>query len=328
MPRKKNTRNASGRSTIYEGKDGWHGYVTVGKKDNGKPDRRHVRGKTQEEVSEKVRRLEREREEGKVRKTGESWRVHQWLNHWLHNIVAPPAITANAWDAYDNAVRVHLIPGIGSHWLTQLEPEHLERLYRNMMKSGASSGNAHQVHRTIRAALNEAVKRKHIKENPAKTAKAPKVEETEVEPYSVEEVKSILTTAKLRRNSSRWAIALALGLRQGEVLGLQWSDIDLEAGTLVVRRNRIRPKWAHGCSQPCGYKHGGALPSEGFSSGRDSKHQIEGWQAWDGTPRRACGATQDAPTGTGRGEVAGWPALAGQRLRVHHTEGSSTQPSH
>lgn len=260
MVREKKTRNSDGRSTIYQGTDGWHGYVTVGVKDNGRSDRRHVRGKTKASVTEKVRNLEKKRDEGKVPKAGQTWRVDQWLNHWLENIVAPPAITENAWDAYAYAVRKHLAPGLGAHRLDKLEPEHLERLYRKMTKAGASPGNAHAVHRTVRAALNEALRRKHITENPATLARAPKVEETEIEPYSVNEIQNILKTAAERRNHARWAIALALGLRQGEVLGLQWSDIDLDAATLVVRRNRLRPKWKHGCVEPCGHKHAGHCP--------------------------------------------------------------------
>lgn len=257
----KKSRNANGGSSIHKGSDGsWHGWVSVGTKDNGRPDRRHVRGKTKTEVAAKVRKLERERDEGKLRKAGQTWTVAQWLTHWLETIVAPPAITENAWDAYANAVRVHLIPGVGGHRLDKLEPEHLERLYRKMIQAGAKAGNAHQVHRTIRAALNEAKRRKHITENPASIARAPKVDETEVEPYTVEEIKCLLETAQEQRNSARWAIALALGLRQGEVLGLQWSDVDLEAGTLVVRRNRLRPKWKHGCGEKCGRKRAGHCP--------------------------------------------------------------------
>ncbi|MGI8814726.1 MAG: tyrosine-type recombinase/integrase, partial [Pseudonocardia sp.] len=179
----------------------------------------------------------------------------------LENIVAPPAITENAYDAYENAVRVHLVPYVGGHKLDKLEPEHLETLYRRMVRAGAKPATAHQVHRTIRAALNVALKRRHITENPASLAKAPKVDEEEIEPYSVDEVIRLLDAAQRRRNSARWAIALALGLRQGEVLGLQWSNVNLESGTLVVRRNRLRPKWRHGCSSPpCGKRFGGHCP--------------------------------------------------------------------
>ncbi len=91
-------------------------------------------------------------------------------------------------------------------------------------------------------------------------ARAPKREEEEVEPYTVTQIKSLLETAQQRRNRARWAIVMALGLRQGEALGLQWSDIDLNDGTLIVRRSRLRPKWEHGCAEPCGHKFGGYCP--------------------------------------------------------------------
>jgi integrase len=262
MPREKKTRNANGRSSIFHSNsdNSWHGYVTVGLKDNGQADRRHVRGKTKADVTAKVRKLERQRDEGTVRKAGQTWTVAQWLTHWLDTIVAPPVITENAHDAYANAVRVHLIPSIGAHRIDRLEPKHLERLYHAMVKAGAKPGTAHQVHRTIRAALNEAQRRKQISENPALLARTPKVEEEEIEPCSVAEIRRILDAAQRRRNSARWTVALALGLRQGEALGLMWSDIDLQAGTLVVRRQRLRPKWGHGCSPPCGRKLDGHCP--------------------------------------------------------------------
>ncbi|GAB3914612.1 tyrosine-type recombinase/integrase [Kibdelosporangium lantanae] len=267
MPREKQGRNANGRSSIYysEKEKTWHGWVTVGVKDNGKPDRRHVRGQTKTEVSEKVTKLEQERNEGRVRKAGQSWTVETWLKHWLENVVAPPVVTENAYSAYEVAVRVHLVPGLGAHRIDKLTPEHLEKLYRKIMRQRTKSGTTtkaatvHQVHRTIRAALNVAVRRKHLLANPALEAKAPKVDEIEVEPYAVEQVKKLLETAQKRRNSVRWAIALALGLRQGEALGLKWADIDFDMGTLVVRRSRLRPKWEHGCdpSGSCGKKFGG-----------------------------------------------------------------------
>jgi len=274
MPREKKTRTANGRSSIYfsERDNSWHGYVTVGVTDNGAPDRRHVRGKTKAAVTKKVRDLERRRDEGKVCKPGQTWTVEQWLNHWLNTIVAPPTITQNAWDAYESTIRVHLIPGIGAHRLDKLQPEHLEGLYRRMMTHGRAPSRpaekikptrpatAHQAHRTIRAALNEALRRGHISANPALLARAPKVVEDEVEPYSVAEIKRLLHAAQTQRNSARWAIALALGLRQGEVLGLRWSDIDQATCALTVRRNRLRPKWKHGCATPCGHKHGGHCP--------------------------------------------------------------------
>lgn len=253
-------RKPNGASSIYQGSDGyWHGRVTVGIKDDGSPDRRHVRGKTEAIVTRKVRDLERDRDKGTVRKAGQSWTVKTWLTHWVENIAAP-AVRDNTIAGYRVAVYRHLIPGLGAHRLEKLQPEHVEKLTRKMQATGSAAATAHQAHRTLRTALNEAVRRQHLVRNPASLAKAPRLEDEEVEPYSVEEVQRLLLAASKRRNSARWAIALALGLRQGEALGLKWDDVDLDSGTLTVRRARQRPKWKHGCTKPCGRKFGGHCP--------------------------------------------------------------------
>lgn len=98
---------------------------------------------------------------------------------------------------------------------------HLERFHAKMPKAGSAADTAHQVHQTVRTALNEAVRRGHLTVNPASVAKAPRLEEEEVEPYTVEEVHKLLDLANKTRHPARWVVSLALGLRQGEVLGLK-----------------------------------------------------------------------------------------------------------
>jgi integrase len=251
-------RNSNGRSSIYLGKDGkWHGRVTMGVRDDGKPDRRHVEAKTRAEVTTKVRYLEHERDSGRARKPGQRWTVATWLEHWIENIAAPPSVSENTQAGYLVDIRKHLTPGVGAHRLERLEPEHLEKLYAKMRRDGLSAGTAHHAHRTIRAALNEAVRRRQMSFNPALIAKAPTLTEEEVEPYDVEEIRRLLEVASKGRNSARWAIALALGLRQGEALGLKWDDVDLDKGIMRVRRGRLRPKYEHGCEHgSCGRKPG------------------------------------------------------------------------
>jgi excisionase family DNA binding protein len=229
--------------------------VTVGIRDDGKPDRRHVERKTRAEVTEAVRDLERQRDAKTVRKPGKPWTVKTWLTHWIENI-APLGVNENTMVGYGAAIRKHLIPGLGAHRLDRLKPEHIETFYAAMQANGSKPATAHQAHRTFRTALNEAVRRGHLGQNPVRLAKAPRVREDEVEPYSVEEVRRLLRAADKRRNSARWAVALSLGLRQGEALGLKWTDVDLDRGVLMVRRSRRRPRYAHGCGDTCGRKAG------------------------------------------------------------------------
>ncbi len=259
MPKRREsgTRAPNRASTIYysEYDQRWHGRVAVGVKDDGSPDRRHVKRKKEADVIRAVRDLEKLRDQGSVRAAGRAWTVKQWLTHWVEHIAAP-TVRANTADGYRFAVYKHLIPGIGAHRIDRLEPEHLEKLYARMIENGKSAGTAHQAHRTVRTALGEAVRRNHIVRNPAALAKPPRLDEGEIEPLTVGEVRRLLTAAADRRNSARWALALALGLRQGEALGLKWNDVDLDAGRLTIRRNRLRPAWEHGCGGTCGRRRG------------------------------------------------------------------------
>ena len=181
----KRRRNPSGASSVYQGADGaWHGRVSMGTRDDGKPDRRHVRGTTQAEVIRKVRLLERDRDRGTIRRSGRAWTVEKWLTHWVENIAAP-TVRPNTLVGYRAAVYKHLTPGIGAHRITRLEPEHLEKLYGRMIEGGLAAGTAHQAHRTVRTALNEAARRGHLTHNPAKLAKPPRLPEDEIEPFTL-----------------------------------------------------------------------------------------------------------------------------------------------
>jgi integrase len=256
----KRTRQPNGASTIYLGNDGrWHGRVTVGVKDDGTPDRRHVSRKTKPEIHKAVKELEKQRDTGRMPKPGKPWTVKAWLEHWVENI-AEPVVSVNTIAGYRVAVRVHLTPGLGAHRLTKLEPEHIERFYKKMRAAGSKPATVHQTHRTLRTALNVAVRRRHLTENPARLAEVPTPDDEEIEPYSLEEIARLLEAAVNRRHPVRWYLALAIGLRQGEALGLKWSDIDLKNGVVRVRRSRLRPKYAHGCGGTCGRQHAGYCP--------------------------------------------------------------------
>jgi integrase len=291
--RSEGTRAPDGASSIYLGSDGkWHGRVTVGVRDDGRPDRRHVKRKTEAEVIRAVRELEKQRDAGKVRKPGRAWTVEKWLTHWVENIAAP-TVRRTTMVGYRSSVYNHLIPGVGAHRLDKLSAEHLETLYAKLQLpkdkggKGLAPATVHLAHRTLRVALGEAMRRKHVVENIAKVAKPPRVDEEEIVPFSVEEARRILDTAQHVRNGARFVVALTLGLRRGEALGLKWSDIDinwrhgcekdsecrggaaqlcpqrqLTSATMTIRRAVQQFVWQHGCSgaKPCGRKYGAHCP--------------------------------------------------------------------
>lgn len=135
-------RAPNGASSVYLGGDGrWHGRVTVGVKDDGSPDRRHVNRKTEAEVIAAVRRLEQARETDTVQKAGRAMPVEAWLRHWLENI-ARPSVKYKSYRAYQTAVDRHLVPGLGQHRLDKVGPEHFEKLYSRMLAAGSRPGTA------------------------------------------------------------------------------------------------------------------------------------------------------------------------------------------
>ncbi|WP_033400810.1 tyrosine-type recombinase/integrase [Actinokineospora enzanensis] len=300
MPRKKRpegTRAPNGASSIYysEYDKKWHGRVTMGVKDDGKPDRRHVKRATEGEVIKAVRELEKQRDSGRVSKVGQRWKAKAWFEHWVEKIAAP-TVRPTTMVGYRSSVYNHLIPGVGDHWLDRLQPEHLENLYSKMIAGGLKPATAHLVHRTARVALKEAWTRcRYVTDNPALIARPPKVEEEEIEPFNDAEIVKIVRAAanpNRKRRKARFIVALAVGLRRGEALGLRWREIEIQwshgcgeqsrcrtecagedcskrlgRGRLKVRFGLQQRRWQHGCAGACGTgparkcpdRHGGGL---------------------------------------------------------------------
>lgn len=259
-------RAPNGASSIYysEYHQCWVGRVTMGVRDNGKSDRRTVKRTTEAEVIAAVRKLERQRDDGKVRRPGRPWKVHRWLMHWLDNIIGPTVRPKTA-ARYRTDIVEYLIPGLGEHRIDKLTAEHIEKLYTKLRdrQPALSASSIYHVHATLRTSLNEALRRRHITENPALIARPPKLIEPEIVPLTVDEARRILDTASERRNGVRFALALALGLRQGEAIGLKWSDLDSAApNTITIRRALQRQTWQHGCTDPhvCGATHHKVTP--------------------------------------------------------------------
>ncbi|MER5672778.1 tyrosine-type recombinase/integrase [Pseudonocardia alni] len=254
MTEEKRTRRPNGRSSIYPGKDGWwHGYVTVGVKADGKPDRRHVRGRDEHQVTKKVQILEKERDSGLVRKAGRAPTVAQWMETYLDTIAAQRLAPKTLYD-YRSKTENWIVPHIGRHRLDRLLPEHLDGLYAAMLKAGKAPSSVLKVHRVISRALKIAVRRGKVARNVATLVDPPSLGYTEQAQFTREEARKVLAAAEGRRNAARWSVALACGLRQGEALGLRWEYVDLETGDVKVWWQLQRNVWQHGCDDPhaCG----------------------------------------------------------------------------
>ncbi|PZM91470.1 MAG: integrase [Actinobacteria bacterium] len=235
------------------GSDGrYHAKVTVGRRADGRLDRRHRSGKTEAEVRRKLRELLREVEAGRKPRVGRVPTVEQWFAVWLTDI-APRGATALArrtLDDYWSRCRNWIFPYLGAIRLDALEPEDLDRLYAAMYAAGSSEGHVLKTHAVIRRGLEIALRRGRVARNVAKLIDPPGAPRVARESLTREEIAAILKVAARRRSGARWALGLAIGTRQGETLGLRWADVDLDAGTVTIQWQLQRLTWRHGCDDP------------------------------------------------------------------------------
>ncbi|MBE1466130.1 tyrosine-type recombinase/integrase [Kibdelosporangium phytohabitans] len=248
------TRKPNGRSSIYVDKHGvWHGWVTMGVKSDGSPDRRHVKRRSETDATKAVQVLERERDAGTVKKAGKAPTVEDWMTIYLDTI-AVQKLAPKTHDDYWSKARNWILPNLGKHRLDRLQPEHLDALYAVMFKEGMAASHVLKVHRILSRALKIAVRRGKIGRNVADLIDAPSAEPIEQDSLDADEARKVLHVAQKRRNGARWSVGLACGLRQGEALGLRWKYVDLETGAFKVWWQIQRNNWKHGCEDPhaCG----------------------------------------------------------------------------
>ncbi|MEU9605056.1 tyrosine-type recombinase/integrase [Streptomyces sp. NPDC048057] len=248
------TRKPNHESTVYLGADGrWHGRVTMGVKDDGSPDRRHRSARTEPEIKRKVKKLEKQRDEGNAPKAGRAPTVAGWMTTYLTDI-ASLKLRPRSLDDYWSKTRNDIVPGIGQHRLDKLRPEHLERMYRVMLDEGHAPSHVLKVHRILSRALKIAHRRRMISENVATLVDPPSLDETETNPFTQEEARAFLEAAAKRPTFMRWIVGVGVGFRQGETLGLRWKYVDLENELFHPQWQLQRLTWQHGCTDPhaCG----------------------------------------------------------------------------
>ncbi|MGW0838372.1 tyrosine-type recombinase/integrase [Streptomyces prunicolor] len=247
-------RNPNLESTVYLGDDGWwHGRVTMGVLDDGSPDRRHRMARTEPAVRRKVRELEKLRDKGRAPVAGRKPTVEQWMTTYLTNI-ASLKLKPRSLDDYWSKTRNDIVPGVGRHRIDKLAPEHLEKMYRAMLDAGHAPSHIVKVHRILSRALKIAHRRRMIGENVATLVDPPSIDETETNPFTIEEAKAFLRAAAKRPTFMRWVIGVGQGFRPGETLGFRWPYVDLDNGLFHPKWQLQRLTWRHGCqdAHACG----------------------------------------------------------------------------
>lgn len=226
-------RRGRGEGSICQRPDGrWIARVDLGFVD-GKRRRKAIYGRTRREVADKLPKVLRDVQQGAAL-PDERQTVGQFLERWLEH--KRTRLRPRAWLTYEQAIRLHLVPGIGKIPLARLSPPQLDAWFRQHQAKGTSARNIRYARTVLRAALNQARKWRAVSDNVAALVEVPRHQPKEIQPLSPEQARALLESVKGHRLAAVISVATAIGLRLGEALGLRWADVDLEAGTLSVRQ--------------------------------------------------------------------------------------------
>ena len=161
-----------------------------------------------------------------------------WVQQYARANLAPKTFLQYSW-----AVRSHLTPGLGSINLTKLRPQHIQAWYSRALqrgridgRGGLSSKTVLHIHRVLREALQHAVRWQMLSGNPADAVVPPRPIRYEPSVLSVEDVRRLLAVAASTTHGPLVHTVVMTGLRRGELLGLRWQDVDLDAGVIHVRQ--------------------------------------------------------------------------------------------
>ena len=241
-------KRANGEGSIRKRADGrWEGRYTAGyHSETGKRIIKNVLGKTQAECKAKLSAA-LESVKGIDVSRADEYTVATWLRSW-YDIYAKPNIRVATADRYHLMVEQYTIPRIGNIKLSKLTAHDLQKLYKELMENGRidrksghgnpglSSTTVRSLHLMLHNALDRAVKEKLILGNPTENCIVPKIEKQEMKILHPDHIHAYLDAAERRGVLPMFYLELVSGLRKGELIALQWSDLDEANCTISVSK--------------------------------------------------------------------------------------------
>lgn len=190
------------------------------------PKRRTVYGKTRKEAADKLAKVLSDRIEG-IDYDDENMTVREYLDRWLKGSVRG-SVRQSTYDRDANLVQNHLQPALGGIKLKKLSAAHVQHFYRDRLDAGLSASTVHKMHAILRKALARAVAWHMVPRNVAEAVDTPRPAPKEMRPLSPAKARRLLDAAGGERFETLYVLAVTTGMRQGELLALKWSDLDLE----------------------------------------------------------------------------------------------------
>ncbi|HEX3748065.1 MAG TPA: site-specific integrase [Bryobacteraceae bacterium] len=234
------SRRGNSEGSIYQREDGrWCATVHDGYRD-GKRHRKYIYRDTRTEVQNELKRVLRAQQLG-LPMESDRLTVGDWLKQWLE-MQKPPATKPKTYTAYEYQVRIHLIPAFGKRPLVKLQPQEVRAFMQTKAAGGLSPKSIRHFRATLRAALNVAMRDGMVARNVAALVKPPRLQKGALHVFTKKQALLFLDLARGHRLEAIYTVALSLGMREGEILGLRWQDVDLDAGTLEISHTLQRVK--------------------------------------------------------------------------------------
>jgi integrase len=222
-------RRGRGEGGIYKRDDGrWAGIADLGWQD-GKRERKFVYARTRAEVAEKLAKALSDHRAGQL-VVDERVTVQQFFETWLASVKR--SVAFSTWQRYETLIRLHATPSIGRLRLARLSPLHLEQLYSGRLDAGLSPTTVLQLHRVLHHALRDAMRWNLVQRNVSELVTPPRKALYEFRVLSSEEARTFLQAVKGDRLEALYVLAITTGMREGELFGLRWADVNLTTRSL------------------------------------------------------------------------------------------------
>ena len=239
-------KRKNGEGTVRLRKDGrWEGRIVIGYDENGLPKTKNVLAKTKGECIEKLKALKSTITPDTPIKLKADMPFGEWLDHWYETYCKPNARPATQ-RTYEGYIRLYLHPRLGSIPLNKVTTSDIQQMCTWMMTearvdqkngdSGLSDSQVRNCYSLCDRVLEKAVAEKLIVRNPAKGCKLPPNRPNEMKVLSREDMQKVLIQAKEENYYELFLLEFATGLRLGELMALQWDDVDLVTGELRINK--------------------------------------------------------------------------------------------
>jgi integrase len=199
--------------------------------------RKVLYSKTQKEAIQKLKKASQQQEQGTLA-TGPQYTVAQYLDYWLS--VYKQKIRPRSYERYEQIIRLHLVPKLGKIKLDKLSPQHVQTLYTKKLEEGLSTNTVLVIHGMLHKALKSAMRWGVLAQNVCDRVDVPRKVPYEIHPLNMEQAQKLLDVVSGHPNEALFILAIATGMRRGEIAGLKWQDIDWENATLHVQRSLTR----------------------------------------------------------------------------------------